>query len=815
MNDKNKKKISSLASIKFIFDFMKSYWLGLIFVAIFILATTYFQVISPKLIGNAIDDMIGYVGTSNVEKIEEQIANGEGLTQEQKDFITADMSSEEAKTVNEATEQDLQKAYEIQELKDEVYKLDETSIMNNKGYSEEQLQYINNSDVLDEKTKAGLAQVGQSPKGTLQIKRDYILQQKGFLDKETEDSKTMTNEELDSLYNLVGYRNYVLSLDEDAIVNKTGLSQRQLDFLNTNVQYQDKKVTDDQISQIKSMSTSDLTESYQSRKKEIDSKKEHSNFLNAMILLLLSYVALAVSNLIYNILMAIIAGKTTRDMRKGLFGKIEELSIRFFDRSNDGDLLSRFTNDIDNISNAMNQSLVQVLSQLGMLIGIITMMFIEDNSSVDMALMGIEFTLHHVLVWIMLGFALLSIILASVVIRKAQYHLSRQQEKLGLLNGYIDERISGQKVIITYGLQEETIAGFKEYNDDFKKTATLGSIYSGSLMPLMQGIGLIAMGALVYFGSEYVISGVMTIGLLTAFIQYTQRFFGPLAQLVSQYNVIELGITGSSRIKEVYNEEAEVINTMDAKPIAGINGKVELKNVNFGYDENKPVLKDINIEVKKGQMIALVGPTGSGKTTVMNLMNRFYDIDSGDIKFDDISIKDITLDTLRKNVGIVLQESIIFSGTVEENIAYGKTDATLDEVIKAAKTANIHDFIMTLDEGYQTQINNNTSSFSTGQKQLMSIARTILTDPDLLILDEATSNVDTVTEARIQKAMENVLKGRTSFVIAHRLKTILNADEIIVLKDGEIIEQGNHDKLLREEGFYAELYNNQFVVEEE
>ncbi|MGL5020512.1 MAG: ABC transporter ATP-binding protein, partial [Mycoplasmatales bacterium] len=685
----------AMTSLSFIWSYVSKYWKSLIFVAIFILSATYFQILGPKLMGEAIDGMTQYVSSSiaknALQEIHDQIASGEELTQKQIDNITSN-SKMDVKTIEMFTTLTPEELKNFQAYSDYMTKIFDNSpdnIIAGQGLNESQINEVNNTTELN------------------------VVQKQMFLMTDADEMK----------------KTYQSTLD-------TRVSQEDID-------------------------------------------QKYADFLMSLVKMIFAIVLSVIGMIIYTLLMVVVTGKSTRDMRRGLFGKMQKLSINFFDKSNDGDLLSKFTNDIDNISSAMNQSLVQILSQIVLLFSIVWMMLKDDTSSVDF----FGFTIDNVLVWSMLIFAIIAIVISSFVIKKAHNYVSKQQKKLGVLNGFIDERISGQKVIISYGLEQQTIDGFNDYNNDLKDTAIKGQVYSGILMPMMNGIGLVNLGVLVFLGATYVSQGIMTVGLLVTFIQYSQRFFQPLAQIVSQYNMVELAATGAERVKEVFDEPVEVHNIENAKRISGINGEVELKNVDFSYIEGIPILKDVSIKVEKGKMIALVGPTGSGKTTVMNLMNRFYDINSGQILFDGQSIHDIDIGDLRRNVGIVLQESVLFSGTIYDNIAYGKNDATMEDVVEAAKTANIHDFILTLEAGYETLVNNNSSIFSTGQKQLMSIARTIITDPDLLILDEATSNVDTVTEAKIQKAMENVLKGRTSFVIAHRLKTILNADEIIVLKD--------------------------------
>ena len=408
------------------------------------------------------------------------------------------------------------------------------------------------------------------------------------------------------------------------------------------------------------------------------------------------------------------------------------------------------------------------------------------------------------------------LIISVVIMKKARIYLDKQQDKISDLNGYVNEQINGEKVIITNGLQEESVQNFKKYNNDVRSAMFKGQFYSGMLFPLLQGISLLNLAIVIGGGAWLIVSGQVSqaigLGLIVAFVEYSQTYFQPLTQLTSIYSMTQLALTGARRLATVEEQDEE--NTIpDGKVLKGIKKGVKLENVHFGYNADKEILHGVSIDVDKGKSVAVVGPTGSGKTTIMNLINRFYDVNSGKVTFDGVDVRDITLESLRNNVGIVLQDSVLFTGSVEDNIKYGKPDASRDEVIAAAKEANIHDFIMTLPDGYDTQVSEENSVFSTGQKQLISIARTILTDPEFLILDEATSNVDTVTEAKIQKAMDAVIASRTSFVIAHRLKTILNSDKIVVLKNGNVIEEGNHDELIKKRGFYYGLYTNQMAFE--
>lgn len=491
---------------------------------------------------------------------------------------------------------------------------------------------------------------------------------------------------------------------------------------------------------------------------------------------------------------------STNNMRINLFAKLQKMTIRYFDTHQDGKILSLFTSDLDNIFNAMNNAVFEIISQGALFIGTIWMMFLV---SPPMALITIASTPIVVLV-------------SFIIMKKARTYLDRQQEDISSLNGYINEQINGQKVIITNGLQQSSVEGFKKYNNQVRQTMFRGQLYSGLLFPVMQGLSLLNLAIVIAAGSLFVLSGnfetAAGLGLIVTFVQYSQTYFQPLTQLTAIYSMMQLAVTGAKRLARIERQEEEDY-VPNGRVLAGIKDKVSLEDVHFGYNEDKEILHGIDIEVAKGKAVALVGPTGSGKTTVMNLLNRFYDVNAGAVKFDDVDVREYTLTSLRQNVGIVLQDSILFSGTVADNICYGKPQATKEEVIAAAKQAQIHDFIMSLPDKYETMVSDENSLFSTGQKQLISIARTILTDPAFLILDEATSNVDTVTEEKIQKAMDAVIAGRTSFVIAHRLKTIINSDKIVVLKDGDVLEYGSHKELLAQKGFYYDLYTNQMAFE--
>ena len=518
------------------------------------------------------------------------------------------------------------------------------------------------------------------------------------------------------------------------------------------------------------------------------------------LLMNLAYIliVLVVSSLIYMVLMSRIIAESTNEMRKGLFGKLSRLTVSFFDRHQDGDILSRFTSDLDNILQAFNESLVSVMTNIALYIGLLIVMFAKN---VTLALITIASTP-------------IAVIMLIVILKLARKYTNLQQKEVGKLNAYMDESISGQKAVIVQGIQEDVIAGFVEQNERVRKATFKGRMFSGILFPVMNGMSLVNTAVVIFIGSAVLLNDknietATALGLIVMFTQFSQQYYQPIIQLAASWGSLQLAFTGADRIQEMFDAEEE-IRPQNAPAFTELREGVEISHIDFSYVPDKPILKDVSISAPKGQMIAVVGPTGSGKTTIMNLINRFYDVDAGSICFDGKDIRDYDLDSLRSKVGIVLQDSVLFSGTIRDNIRFGVPDASQEMVEAAAKATHIHDYIENLPDKYDTLIDDEQNIFSTGQKQLISIARTLMTDPQVLILDEATSNVDTVTESKIQQAMEAIVAGRTSFVIAHRLSTIQEADKILVLKDGQIIEQGNHESLLAAKGFYYDLYQSQF-----
>ena len=516
--------------------------------------------------------------------------------------------------------------------------------------------------------------------------------------------------------------------------------------------------------------------------------------LKWVVILFCVYALSSLAGWFQNYINADVAAQTVNKIRTDLFNKIETLSLRFFDSTPHGELLSRFTNDIDNIGITLSNSIIELTSNLIQLVGVLIFMLVLNIRLAVITLVATPFLA----------------IIVTLLIKRTRRLYGEQQGKLGDLNAYIEEEISGLKVVKAYGLENEVVRRFHEKNKSFKDTAIKAQFTSYLMIPLMNGLSNVTLVLIIVAGSMLTLKGDASIGLIVTFINFARLFFQPINQMSNLYNQLGLAFTGSERVMDILNEEPDIKNTPDAKEIDVLNGYVNMKDVSFSYNDDKTILKRINIEAFKGEKIAIVGPTGSGKTTIINLLNRFYDTKEGEIYFDDLKIKDINFYSLRKRIGIVLQNTILFSGTIKENLLFGKEDATDNEIETACIKANIHDYIISLPKGYDTEITSDSNVFSKGQKQLLSIARTILANPDILILDEATSNVDMITEQKLQQAMNTMMEGRTSFVIAHRLKTIINSDKIVVIKDGKVVEEGTHKDLLSLKGFYNELYQNQF-----
>ena len=513
-----------------------------------------------------------------------------------------------------------------------------------------------------------------------------------------------------------------------------------------------------------------------------------------LLFLLAIYLFSALCSFVQGIIMTGITQKVCFRFREDISKKINHMPMKYFESRTVGEVLSRITNDVDTLGQGLNQSVTQLITSVTTLIGILVMML-----SISPLMTLIAFVILPV-----------SGILIGIVVKFSQKYFIAQQKYLGKINGQVEEVYSGHNIVKAFNKEEDMLREFNETNDILFQSAWKSQFLSGMMQPIMSFVGNLGYVAVAVLGGILAIRGSIEVGEIQSFIQYVRQFTQPIAQVAQVSNMLQSTAAAAERVFEFLEEEEEDVAAEHPVKLAKMEGRVTFEHVQFGYDKDKIIVNDFNCQVEPGQMVAIVGPTGAGKTTMVKLLMRFYDVLQGSIKVDGHDLREFDRSDLRENFGMVLQDTWLFKGTIMENIRYGRLDATDEEVISAAKAAHAHRFISTLPGGYQMELNEDASNVSQGQKQLLTIARAILADNPILILDEATSSVDTRTEERIQKAMNNLMKGRTSFVIAHRLSTIKDADVILVMKDGDIIEQGNHQELLAKNGFYAELYNSQF-----
>lgn len=506
------------------------------------------------------------------------------------------------------------------------------------------------------------------------------------------------------------------------------------------------------------------------------------------------YICSAVFSFIQGMIMTGITQKTCYRMRKEISEKINRMPMKYFESRTYGEVLSRITNDVDTLGQSLNQSVTQIITSVATLVGTLVMMI----------------SISGIMTLISLVILPVSAILISFIIKHSQKYFRRQQEYLGHINGQVEEVYGGHLVVQAYNKQESTIKKFEDTNQILFQSAWKSQFLSGLMQPIMQFVGNLGYVGVAISGGLLAIRGTIGVGEIQAFIQYVRNFTQPIQQIAQVANMLQSMAAASERVFEFLDEEEEELTVEHAVHLDHVDGYVDFSHVSFGYNPDQIIIRDFSAHVTPGQKIAIVGPTGAGKTTMVKLLMRFYDVTGGAIQVDGHDIRDFNRQELRDAFGMVLQDTWLFKGSIMENIRYGRLDATDEEVIEAAKAAHAHHFIQTLPGGYQMELNEDASNVSQGQKQLLTIARAILADNPILILDEATSSVDTRTEVRIQKALDNLMRGRTSFIIAHRLSTIRNADLILVMKDGDIIEQGTHEQLLAQKGFYADLYNSQF-----
>ena len=515
---------------------------------------------------------------------------------------------------------------------------------------------------------------------------------------------------------------------------------------------------------------------------------------NIIVFLLILYIISAIFAVIQGWIMNKVSQKTGYELRKRLIEKMKKLPMKYFDDKSTGEVLSIITNDVDNLTQGLNQVSTQVISSVITVVGILIMMFSINFVMTIVSLLVLPF----------------SLVMMASISKKSQKHFKNQQDYLAKVNGNIEEMYGEQSIVKVFNAEDKMIKNFEENNNVLYESAWKSQFLTGLMHPIMIFVSNIGYAVIALLGGYYTIKGRLSVGSIQSFISYNKQFTHPLGQVAQIANMLQSMIASSERVFNFLESEEEIDDGKKKLP-ESIKGEIAFNHVKFGYDENKTIIKDFSIDVKPGQKIAIVGPTGAGKTTIVKLLMRFYETNAGKITVDGIDIKDLKRNDLRSMFGMVLQDTWLFNGTIKDNLKYGNLDATDEEVIKAAKEAYVHHFIETQSDGYDMVINEETTNISGGQKQLLTIARAILADPKILILDEATSSVDTRIEILIQKAMDKLMKGRTSFIIAHRLSTIKNADVILVVNNGEIVEQGNHEDLLKKNGFYANLYNSQFT----
>lgn len=523
---------------------------------------------------------------------------------------------------------------------------------------------------------------------------------------------------------------------------------------------------------------------------------DFDKILSILLLTLVLYLCSAVFTFVQGWIMSGITQNVCYRLRKEISEKINRMPMKYFEERTYGEVLSRITNDVDTLGQGLNQSITQIITSVSTLVGVLIMML----------------TISPLMTLIALVILPVSVALLSVIVRLSQKHFRAQQKYLGIINGQVEESFAGHLVIKAFNKEQDTVQTFHETNDVLYASAWKSQFLSGMMQPIMTFVGNLGYVGVAISGAMLAIRGTIGIGDIQAFIQYVKSFTQPISQMAQIINMVQSMAAAAERVFEFMGEEEEVQAAEDPVMIDKVQGAVRFEHVQFGYLPDQIIIRDFSADVKPGQKIAIVGPTGAGKTTMVKLLMRFYDVNKGAILLDGHDIRDFNRRDLRDNFGMVLQDTWLFKGTIMENIRYGRPEATDEEVIQAAKAAHADHFIRTLPGGYEMELNEEASNVSQGQKQLLTIARAILANSPVLILDEATSSVDTRTEERIQKAMDNLMKGRTSFIIAHRLSTIRDADLILVMKDGDIVEQGNHAQLLAQNGFYAELYNSQFAA---
>ncbi|MEG6571315.1 ABC transporter transmembrane domain-containing protein [[Clostridium] cellulosi] len=770
-------------TVKRLISYLRPHTLKLIIVLVFAVVSTIFTIRSPKIMGDATNQLTdGFIAKSTVNAVSD--IQKKVVPELKKQFDKMDEA--EKKAVDEAkakVKEEFDK--KIAEKKQQAYNIAiaKANEAIEKKFNETMAQKKQAETKAKEAVDAEFAKQQSTMDEQLAKAQDEAVKKvKDSVKKAMLEKGNLTSEQLDAMQEIISLPNVKDIKDNN---KKADTIQKLIDL--------SKKLPQSKNNSMK-ISKTDMDKGIADVRK-YGGAIPFDAIAKTLLILVLIYFLSSLFQFLMQYIMSDVAQKTVYDMRKELQHKLSRLPLRYFDSHSNGDTLSRMTNDIDTISATLQQSLTQLITAVLQLIGYVYMML----------------TISWQLTLIVMATLPLYIIATTIIAKRSQKYYAKQQNRLGALSGHTEEMFTGHIVVKAFGREPDSIKTFKEINNELYSVGWKAQFISGVMMPLMNFIGNVGYVLIAVVGGVFVTKNMLGLGDIIAFISYSKSFSMPIIQTANIANIIQSTVACAERVFELLDEKEEIPDKSDAKIIENPQGNIEFKHVQFSYSKDKPLIEDMNLEIKRGETIAIVGPTGAGKTTLVNLLMRFYEINGGSITFDGVDIRDINRGELRKMFGMVLQDTWLFNGTIRENIAYGKEDATEEEIVAAAKAAHADRFIRSLPDGYDTVLNEEASNISQGQKQLLTIARALLADPAVLILDEATSNVDTRTELLIQKAMGKLMEGRTNFVIAHRLSTIKDAKLILVMNHGSIIEKGTHKELLAKGGFYADLYNSQFA----
>jgi ATP-binding cassette, subfamily B, multidrug efflux pump len=753
-------------TLKRLIRYLKPHRIHLIIVLIFAIASTSFTIVAPKITSKAMNNL---QDSYMARKMLTEMAKGQ---REAVDNISEKMAEAQQKFVDqiksnmiEGQNKAVGQTMDPEQLKN-VQKLLKLPMLNTITDPQKKSEVLN--EMLDIFSNMPDMESGSNNNGSgTQMDSEGVKAIQEFLSLPKLDTLTDANQKSDVARKIMDIGKKMQNSMEDAPKNAAD----------------EIKLTDEQI------------EGAITAIRETNGEYNFRYIGNIALILIGIYLISAIFSLIMGLVMSGVAQKTVRDLRRQVDDKLSRLPLKYFDMHPHGDILSRVTNDVDTISTTLQQSLTQIITSVITIIGYIIMML----------------TISPTLTLIVIATLPLYVLVTALIAKKSQKYFAAQQKELGELSGHVEEMYTGHKIVKAFGHEKDSIEKFEDINNRLNNAGWKAQFVSGVMFPMMNFVSNLGYVGISIVGGVWITKSILGLGDILAFIQYSRSFTMPIVQTANIANVIQSTVACAERVFEILDEEEEIADSRDAVVLENPRGEVRFEHVDFRYKEEEPLIENMNLDIKQGDTIAIVGPTGAGKTTLVNLLMRFYEINSGKISIDGVDIQDIKRSELRKMFGMVLQDTWLYNGSIKDNIAYGKEGATMEDVIRAAKAAHADHFIRTLPEGYDTILNEEATNISQGQKQLLTIARAILADPTILILDEATSSVDTRTEVLIQKAMSNLMKGRTSFVIAHRLSTIRDAELILVMNKGSIIEMGNHKELISKGGFYADLYNSQFT----